>query len=62
LSTFVFIERATLELSLRDRIAAWVYTGPIGRLLALALDLGSLFVVALAYWLERLSRRLRRSR
>jgi hypothetical protein len=49
-------------LTVRDRFAAWIYTGPIGRLVAFLLDLGTLAVAALAWNLERLSRRLGRSR
>ena len=46
--TVVSIERATLDerpprLSLRDRLAAWFVTGPLGRLLAFLLDLATLF-------------------
>jgi hypothetical protein len=56
------MERATLEerplrLSRRERLAAWYYTGPLGRLLAFLLDLGSLFVLGLnrgVRWLLRL--------
>jgi hypothetical protein len=52
-STVVFIERATLDITLRDRFAAWIYTGPIGRLVAFLMDLGTLFVAALDYWVVR---------
>jgi hypothetical protein len=49
----------TLELSRWDRIAAWYYTGPLGRIVAFGLDLGSFFVAGLAHGLSRISYRLR---
>jgi hypothetical protein len=37
-------------------LAAWLVTGPIGRLVAFVLDLGTLFVWSLDYWVRRLLR------
>jgi len=54
--TVVFIERTTIEVSTRGRLAAWLVTGPIGRLAAFVADLFSLFVMALDYWVRRLLR------
>jgi len=59
--TFVFIERATIEerkieLSRRERLAAWYYTGPLGRLVAFVLDLKSLFVAGIGRAVQRLLR------
>jgi hypothetical protein len=48
--------RTTIELSTRDRLAAWLATGPLGRLVAFFLDLCSLFVLALDYWVRRILR------
>jgi hypothetical protein len=55
------MERATLEerrpqLSRRDRLAAWYYTGPLGRLVAFLLDLAALWIAAVAHLLSRLRR------
>jgi hypothetical protein len=54
--TVVFIERTTIEVSTRGRLAAWLVTGPLGRLAAFVADLGTLFVWTLDYWVRRLLR------
>jgi hypothetical protein len=54
--TVVFIGRTTIEVSTRGRLAAWLVTGPLGRLAAFVLDLFTLFVWTLDYWLRRLLR------
>jgi hypothetical protein len=63
-STVVSIERATLEksdprsltLTRRERLAAWYYTGPLGRLVSFLLDFGSLWAAALGQLLRKLTR------
>ncbi len=42
-------------------MAAWCYTGPLGRMVAFGIDFGAFAVAALGYQLRRLSPR-RRSR
>jgi hypothetical protein len=37
-------------------LAAWLVTGPLGRLAAFVADLGTLFVWTLDYWLRRVLR------
>jgi hypothetical protein len=37
-------------------LAAWLVTGPLGRLAALVLDIATLFVWTLDYWVRRLLR------
>jgi hypothetical protein len=54
--TVVFIERTTIEISTRGRFAAWLLTGPLGRLAAFAADLWTLFILAVDYWVRRLLR------
>ena len=54
--TVVFIERTTIELSTRDRLSAWLVTGPLGRLAAFFADLWSLLILAIDYWVRRLLR------
>jgi hypothetical protein len=49
----------TLEITRRERIGAWFYTGPAGRLLSFSVDLG-LSLGAVALWsIRRFRRRLR---
>jgi len=52
-------KRARVELSSRDRVGAWVYTGAPGRLVSFSIDL-ALSLAALGLWAtRRLWRRLR---
>jgi hypothetical protein len=47
-------------LSPRERLGAWFYTGPAGRLVSFSIDLG-LSIAALAIWAtRRILRRVRR--
>jgi hypothetical protein len=59
--TFVSIERATLdERQIRptrgDRVLTWLATGPLGRVAAFLMDLGSLFVIGLDRGVRKLLR------
>jgi hypothetical protein len=56
------MEQTTLEVTRRERLGAWFYTGPAGRLVSFSIDLG-LSIVALAIWAtRRIGRRVRRGR
>ncbi|MGZ5307905.1 MAG: hypothetical protein ACXWW8_03875 [Solirubrobacterales bacterium] len=46
-----------MQLSRRERLAAWYYTGPLGRLVAFLLDLAALWVAAVAHLGSALWRR-----
>jgi hypothetical protein len=53
------MERTTLEITRRERLGAWFYTGPAGRLVSFSIDLG-LSLAALGAWsAKRAWRRLR---
>jgi hypothetical protein len=54
------MEQTTLEVTHRERLGAWFYTGPAGRLVSFSIDLG-LSIAALALWsTRRIWRRARR--
>jgi hypothetical protein len=38
--------RPYIRISLRDRFLAWLVTGPVGRLVAFVLDLGTVLIKA----------------
>jgi hypothetical protein len=46
------MEAPTIETGQRERLGAWLYTGPVGRLLSFAVDL-SLALAALALYAAR---------
>jgi hypothetical protein len=53
------MDQTTLEITLRERLGAWFYTGPAGRLVSFSIDL-ALSLGALALWSTRkVWRRLR---
>jgi hypothetical protein len=55
------MERTTLEVTRRERLGTWFYTGPAGRLVSFSIDLG-LSLVALGAWSTKRAWRGLRSR
>jgi hypothetical protein len=47
--TVVSMVEPTLEITRRERLGAWFYTGPAGRLVSFSIDLG-LSLAALGAW------------
>jgi hypothetical protein len=53
------MDQTTLDVTRRERLGAWFYTGPVGRLVSFSIDL-ALSLGALALWSTRKAwRRLR---
>jgi hypothetical protein len=52
------MEETTLEVTRRERLGAWFYTGPAGRLVSFSIDLGLSLAALGAYGAKRAWRRL----
>jgi hypothetical protein len=47
------IDDRTAQLTRLDRLAAWLVTGPVGRLAAFLLDLGAILIRGAIQWWSR---------
>jgi hypothetical protein len=53
------MEKTTLEITRRERLGAWFYTGPAGRLVSFSIDLGLSLAALGAYGATRAWRGVR---
>jgi hypothetical protein len=53
------MRESTIELGWRERLGAWLYTGPVGRLVSFSIDLALALAALCAYAVLRVWRRLR---